>query len=156
VPANPSLHPTFNSRLRRLLLAGELKRWAPCPMLSADSIYVQVFADRFVVRNVDSGESREVQRDQTFVSPRMLIADFTMAQHQLKEAVKSVRRGLRSPEILMHPMERIEGGVTQVEYRVFVELGMGAGGSKVGVHTGSPVSGDAVRKAIRDYKHYGA
>jgi hypothetical protein len=25
---NPSLHPTFNSRLRRLLPAGELKRWA--------------------------------------------------------------------------------------------------------------------------------
>lgn len=122
-------------------------------MLSADSIYVQIFTDRFAVRNVDSGESREVQRDQTFMSPRMLIADFTVAQHQLKEAVNAVRRGLRSPEILMHPMECIEGGVTQVEYRVFVELGMGAGGSKVGVHTGSPVSGDAVRKAIRDYKH---
>jgi hypothetical protein len=25
-PPNPSLHPTFNSRLRRLLPAGELKR----------------------------------------------------------------------------------------------------------------------------------
>jgi hypothetical protein len=122
-------------------------------MLSADAIYVQVYADRFVVKNVDSGQSREVRRDQGFASPRMLIADFTMAEHQLKDAVKSVRRGLRAPEILIHPMERIEGGVTQVEYKVFVELGISAGASRVGVHTGTSLSGDAIRKAVREYKH---
>lgn len=122
-------------------------------MLSSDAIYVQVFADRFVVRNVESGESREIQRDQKFASPRMLIADFTVAQHQLKEVVKSVRRGLRAPEILIHPMERIDGGITQVEYRVFVELGVGSGASRVGVYSGAPLSGEAIRKAIRDYKY---
>jgi len=122
-------------------------------MLSADAIYVQVYADRFVVKNVDSSQSREVRRDQGFASPRMLIADFTMAEHQLKDAVKSVRRGLRAPEILIHPMERIEGGVTQVEYKVFVELGISAGASRVGVHTGTSLSGDAIRKAVREYKH---
>lgn len=122
-------------------------------MLSADTIYVQVFASRFIVRNVDSGEQREVVRDQKFASPRMLIADFTMAQVQLKEAVKAVRRGFRAPEILIHPMELVEGGVTQVEYRVFVELGAGAGASRVGVHVGPPIAGEAVRKAIREYKH---
>jgi hypothetical protein len=122
-------------------------------MLSSDAIYVQIFADRFVVKNVDSGESRETQRDQQFESPRMLIADFTHAQHHLKDIVKSVRRGLRAPEILIHPMERIDGGITQVEYRVFVELGRGSGASRVGVYSGVPLSGEAVRKAIHDYKH---
>jgi hypothetical protein len=53
-------------------------------MLSADAIYVQVYADRFVVKNVDSGQSREVRRDQGFASPRMLIADFTMPSINLK------------------------------------------------------------------------
>jgi len=122
-------------------------------MLSSDTLYVQIFADRFVVTNIEAGLTRELQRDQQFASPRMLIADFTMAQHQLTQLVKSVRRGLRAPEILMHPMERIEGGVTQVEYRVFMELGVGAGASRVGVHTGAPLSGDAVRQAIRAYRH---
>lgn len=122
-------------------------------MFSSDAIYVQVFANSFVARNIDSGVVQETQRDQQFASPRMLIADFTTAQHQLKELVKSVRRGLRSPEILIHPMERIEGGVTQIEYRVFEELGSGAGASRVGVYTGFSLSGEDVRKAIRDYKH---
>ena len=122
-------------------------------MLSVDAIYVQVFAKRFLVKNIDADTSVEVSRDQSYASPRMLIADFTTAQHQLKEAVKSVRRGLRAPEILLHPMELIEGGVTQVEHRVFVELGVGAGASKAAVFTGAPLGGEGVRRAIREYKH---
>ena len=122
-------------------------------MFSPDSIYVQVFRSKFIVRNVDSGESTEISRDQSYASPRMLIADFTMAQHQLKGAVKSVRRGLRAPAMLIHPMELIEGGVTQVEYRTFVELGLGAGASKASVYSGAPLSGDGIKKAIREYKH---
>lgn len=117
-------------------------------MFSADAIYVQVFATRFVVHNIDSGASLDVPRDPRFASPRMLVADFSMAEHQLKEAVRSLRRGLRAPELLIHPMELIDGGVTQVEHRVFVELGHGAGASRVGLHTGPALAGDAVRAAI--------
>ena len=122
-------------------------------MLSVDTIYVQIFRDRFIVKNVDSGDSSEVKRDMSYASPRMLIADFTSAQHQLKQAVKAMKRGLRAPEILMHPMELIEGGITQVEYRVFVELGIGAGASKAAVYAGSPLSTESTKKAIREYKH---
>jgi len=122
-------------------------------MFSPDSIYVQVFRSKFIVRNVDSGESTEVSRDQSCASPRMLIADFTMAQHQLKEAVRSVRRGLRAPTMLIHAMELIEGGITQVEYRTFVELGLGAGASKASVYSGAPLSSEGIKKAIREYRH---
>ena len=121
-------------------------------MFSPDSIHVQVFRSKFIVRNVDSGESTEESRDQSCASPRMLIADFTMAQHQLNEAVKSVRRGLRAPTMLIHAMELIEGGITQVEYRTFVELGLGAGASKASVYSGAPLSSEGIKKAIREYK----
>jgi len=122
-------------------------------MFSADSIYVQVFTDRFVVKNIDSDQSLTVERNLECASPRMLIADFTTAMHQLKGAVKSRRRGLVAPRILVHPMEQIEGGVTQVEFRVFLELGLGAGASKAGVHVGQPLSGESIKKAIREYRH---
>ena len=122
-------------------------------MFSPDSIYVQVFSSKFIVRNVDSGESTEISRDQRCASPRMLIADFTMAQHQLKDAVKSVRRGLRAPTMLIHPMELIEGGITQVEYRTFVELGRGAGASRASVYSGAPLASEGIKKAIREAKH---
>nr|WP_302176051.1 hypothetical protein [uncultured Hydrogenophaga sp.] len=121
-------------------------------MFSADAIYVQVFADRFVAFNSDSGVRAEAQRDPASVSPRMLIADFAVAQEQIKALVNTVRRGLRAPHLLMHPMERIEGGITQVEHRVFVELGLGAGASRVRVHSGEVLAGDAIRQAIQDLK----
>ena len=65
-------------------------------MLSADTIYVQMFRDRFIVKNVDSGESAEVKRDMSYASPRMLIGDFTTAQYQLQEAVKTVKEPLNN------------------------------------------------------------
>lgn len=118
-------------------------------MFSADAIYVQVFADRFVATNMDSGAHAATSRDPASVSPRMLIGDFAVAQHDIKGIVKSVRRGLRAPNLLIHPMERIDGGITQVEHRVFVELGLGSGAARVRVHTGGVLSGDAVRQAIQ-------
>lgn len=125
-------------------------------MFTADTIYVQVFQSRFMVRNIDSGASVETARDQSFASPRMLIADFTVAEFQLKQAVKQVRRGLRAPQMILHPMELIEGGVTQVEYRAFVELGMGAGAWRIGVYsdTREALSDDQVRTVVRGVKNW--
>lgn len=121
-------------------------------MFSADSIYIQIFAKQFILKNVDSGQSIVVERNLEFASPRMLIADFTTAQHQLKVAVRSLRRGMfaPAPQILMHPMEQIDGGVTQVENRVFRELAFGAGASKACVHVGPILSGESIKQAIRE------
>lgn len=58
-----------------------------------------------------------------------------------------------APQILMHPMEQIEGGVTQVEDRVFRELALGSGASKAAVHVGPSLSGEAVKAVIREYQH---
>jgi len=121
-------------------------------MLSSDTIYIQIFIDKFVARNVDSEISQVVERDRRGASPRMLIGDFLTAQDQILNIVKFLRRGLRAPQILMHPMELIEGGLTQVEHRVFVELGEGAGASRVGVYTGTALSVDAMKRAILQYK----
>jgi hypothetical protein len=121
-------------------------------MLSADTLYIQLFATRIVARNLRSGESQVVQRDPKSASPRMLVAHFVTSQLEMKQAVQSVHRGMRGPHVLLHPMERVEGGVTQVEFRVLVELGRGAGGSRVGVHVGAPLADEAVPQAIRDFQ----
>ena len=48
----------------------------------------------------------------------------------------------------MRLMERTEGGVTQVEHRVFLGLGAGAGDCRVASHVAPEPAGDAIRKAI--------
>lgn len=66
-------------------------------MIGRDTIYVRIYTDRMVVKNMDSGTSEEVRRDMQHASPRMLVANFTTVQQQLKDAVKKVRRGLLGP-----------------------------------------------------------
>jgi rod shape-determining protein MreB len=83
----------------------------------------------------------------------MLLADFTMAEHQLKGGIKKLRQSILSPNILIHPMELTDGGLTQVELRAFRELGLGVGGSKVATWEGAVLKGAAVSKAISEYKY---
>jgi rod shape-determining protein MreB len=42
--------------------------------------------------------------------------------------------------VVIHPLEKIEGGLSQVEERLFHELAVGAGASKVVVWAGAPLS----------------
>jgi len=104
-------------------------------------LYVQVRPNRMSVRNVTAQKSVDRASATNFSHPRTLIGDFTVADAFLKTLVAEARSGfsLRT-EILMHPLDRVEGGLSQVEERVFRELAMGAGASKAGVHVGATLS----------------
>ena len=98
----------------------------------ATILYVQVRPDRFAVRNVTKGTSVERTARPSFSHPRSLIGDFTIAQALLKELVAEAKGGFSlKTEVLLHPLERLEGGLTQIEERVFRELCIGAGASRV-------------------------
>ena len=43
---------------------------------------------------------------------------------------------LISPLIVIHPMEKLEGGLTQIEFRAFKELALGAGSREAVVYQG--------------------
>jgi hypothetical protein len=121
-------------------------------MLTPDVIYVKVYADRFVLKNMESLEVVEIRRDPKFASPRTLIGHFVSAEAEFRQGFRKVRRGLLAPWVLMHPMELMDGGFTQVESRALIELAAGAGARRVGVWEGKELSGDQVRKAIAEYK----
>ncbi len=121
-------------------------------MLRPDTIYVKVYADRFVLRNMESADVVEIRRDPSRKSQRTLVGHFTSAEKEFREGFKRVRRGLIAPWVLMHPMELTEGGITQLESRVLVELADGAGARRVGVWEGKELLGDDVRRAIVEYK----
>ena len=72
----------------------------------------------------------------------MLVGDFTAAQECLKKALSEARGSgfALTTAVVIHPVERIDGGLTQVEERLFYELAVGAGASKVVVWVGAPLS----------------
>ncbi len=75
--------------------------------------------------------------------PRTLISDFIFAEKLLQYAVKevlSVKFLTMSPLIVIHPMEKLEGGLTSVESRAFQELALGAGARDAIVHEGDELN----------------
>lgn len=65
-----------------------------------------------------------------FDHPRCVLANFLLTERLLQFAVHSLyssRWLLPSPVILIHPIERFEGGLTDLELRALRELAAGAG-----------------------------
>jgi hypothetical protein len=81
----------------------------------------------------------------------MLIGEFTAAEQALKAALKNAEKDrlLRlPPQILMHPLEMIEGGLSQIEQRIFLEVAKGAGASKATVWLGPELSDEEVKRKL--------
>ena len=114
-------------------------------------IYVQVVCDRVNARNVAARNGVEQRPSKPFSHPRALVGNFVEAQATITAAVKAVRTSAlpKLVRIVIHPMELVEGGLTQVEERVLRELAVGSGASKVVVWVGEALSDEAVQSKLR-------
>jgi len=72
-----------------------------------------------------------------FSHPRSLLNDFYNAERLLQAIVKKLT-GKKfispAPAIIIHPMEKIEGGLTSIEIRAFKEMAYGAGAREVAIY----------------------
>jgi rod shape-determining protein MreB len=74
-----------------------------------------------------------------FTHPRSIISDFTVAEKTLQHYFRllSGNNILKpSPVVVMHPLEKTEGGLTQIEIRALLELARGAGAREAYIWTG--------------------
>ncbi|WNC68368.1 rod shape-determining protein MreB [Thalassotalea nanhaiensis] len=77
-----------------------------------------------------------------FSHPRFLLNNFYVAEKILQHAIYTLigKFALRpAPTVVIHPMEKLEGGLSQIEDRAFRELAVGAGAYEVIIYTGSPL-----------------
>lgn len=77
-----------------------------------------------------------------FKHPRSFVGDFMVAQKVLMHGVREVHKdSLRpSPRIIMHQLEKTEGGLTDIEARVLRELASGAGAREVLIYLGERIN----------------
>ena len=137
------------------------------------TLYVQIWENRIKVTDINTGkvfdekpllvfETTDKGRDviavgnnssvaagsnittiNPFSHPRVLIADFTIAEKILQHIFQSLHHKkliAAAPLVVIHPMEKLEGGLTMIEHRVLLELASGAGARDVSVYTGSQLS----------------
>ena len=78
-----------------------------------------------------------------FSHPRVLLSDFIVGEKLLQEIIRQIiGDGLfvPTPAIIIHPMEKTEGGLTDVEIRAFKEMALGAGAREVVVYQGAALN----------------
>ncbi len=104
-----------------------------------------------VGNNVKSPSFKNCLIMNPFSHPRCLLLDFEVAEKLIQKVIKSFYKNqfyFLPPFIIIHPMEKLDGGLTQVEKRAFKELGYGAGGIDVVVYEGETL----LRKDINYYQ----
>jgi rod shape-determining protein MreB and related proteins len=118
-------------------------------------IYVKIYKNKMTVRHINSGKEITETSHPAFSSQRLLVGDFTVAEHFLKGLVKKAAPAgwfTASPKILIHPLEMIEGGLSQVEERALLELAAQVGARKAGVYLGSGISDELVIEKLNMLK----
>ncbi len=116
-----------------------------------DKVYIQIFADRMLLRSVVTGRELELRPSAPYSHPRAIIGNFTIAEETLRKGIKDLQRGrfiLRTLAVI-HPRERIEGGITQVEETCLREVGIGARANKVIVWSGTTLTDAEVEAKLR-------
>jgi rod shape-determining protein MreB len=87
--------------------------------------------------------SNNIEVINPFSHPRALLSDFTIAEKILQHIFKILHQNkllAASPLVVIHPIEKIEGGLTMIEHRALTELAMGAGARSVVVYQGPELS----------------
>lgn len=78
-----------------------------------------------------------------FSHPRLLLRNFVAAekllQHIFRELLGDKLLG-PSPVVVLHPMQKTQGGLTEIEIRAFRELGLGAGARESLVYQGEELT----------------
>jgi hypothetical protein len=118
------------------------------------TLYLQLSCNQMHLTHLQSGRELRMQADPPFSNQRLLVADFATAERLLQRAIGQLlpKRFLRlsvPPQLLIQPLERLEGGLSQVEERILLELGLGCGARKVRLHMGPVLDSAGVLAKLR-------
>jgi len=111
------------------------------------TIYVKVYPNKFELKNIDTGKFTSVIAKEPFTTTRLLIGQFNSAEEALKEGMVEVSKYKLfnpSPLVVMHQLSIFEGGLSQVEERVLIELALSVGARKAKAWIGHALSDDEV------------
>ena len=114
-----------------------------------DILYVKLWKNEIEIKDVEKEKSIREKSVVPFSNSRLLIADFEVAEDFFKKVLLKLKKNYkikRYNTILVHPMELIEGGISETEKRIFLESFERVDGRAVIVWEGKELSNIEVLK----------
>lgn len=90
-----------------------------------DRIYLKIYRNRFEVINLENGSVTNEKSEKDFSTERLLVGNFSIANDCLLAIGKNIngkRLLKRRFDTLIHPVEMADGGLCEVEEKIFREL----------------------------------
>ncbi len=113
----------------------------------SNTIYLKVHPNKFELKNITTGKFTSVMATEPFTTKRLLVGHFSNADKTLKEGIVKISKKKTfnpRPIVIIHPMNMVEGGLSQIEERVLLELAHGAGARKVKLWVGHELTDQEV------------
>jgi hypothetical protein len=120
--------------------------------LFQNTVYVMVKKNQFRVRHLESNKEVTFDAEPPFTTTRLLIGEFRVADALLRKALREVLNSnffSVGPRVLMHPLEMLEGGLSEIEQRILKEIAIGAGAMKAEVWVGPPLTDGEVKAKLK-------
>ena len=109
------------------------------------TLYVRVGRNQMRVRHIESGREANGNLDISFSNSRLLVASSTLATDVLKTSIRAVLPNLGiAPVVIMHPLEMVEGGLSEIETKSLTDIGYAIGARQVEVIIGQELSDEEV------------
>lgn len=121
-------------------------------LLTRTDLHVKLYSNKIEITNLETGESVSQTAVENFSTPRIVIGNFAKANTVIKSILKelNIRNTVFGPKILMQQMEKLEGGLSDIEKRAMRDLAEDAGAKYVLIadHTNS-LSVDEARLILK-------
>lgn len=120
--------------------------------LFTTDLYVKVRINQFEAKNLSTENGwKSAIAPEPFTTERLLVGKFSAAESVLSTLINEIQpKALfkKSPRVVIQPMDMIDGGLSEVEERIFRELALGAGAFKVILHIGKELSDSEARDVL--------
>jgi len=103
-------------------------------LFKIESLYIRIYSDYIEIRHLEKNIDIKRKAIDRFSNSRLILAEYYVAENFLLNLIKELYKGERiksSLQILNQPIAIIDGGLSQVERRAFLDLGEHIGGRKV-------------------------
>lgn len=117
-------------------------------MFNQHVLYVTVNKDHITIDNFEANKQEAITG--VFSNTRLAIAHFQTCETLLKQAITRVQSKsiLQKLTLVMHQQDMNDGGLCEIEERILLEIGYGAGASKVFIWQGEPLNADLIAQKV--------
>lgn len=110
-------------------------------------IAIEETQGKSIIRDIGSKASlitgSNIEVINPFSHPRSMVSNFTYAEKIIQHAIRCLHTNKLispAPRVIVHQLEKNEGGLTEIEERVLRELASGAGAREVTIYCGPVIN----------------